>query len=187
MDYETLKTALLKEARNAFEIACTMRDNQRLEVYLKNGEAKMSDCMEESEELIYGPDHILCYQVYGHDYLEDEIKTWIDYARVIEQPEDGMPMPEPTDIEKSIRELINEIAQRNGVPPESVVRSRSLQTFRWTFWAVLSSRSLNTGGAQKRKRTARSWHSNRSTKRSACHPSSCNTVTLKLTYFWPLS
>ncbi len=120
MDYETLKTALLKEARNAFEMACTMRENQRLEVYLKNGEARISDCMEESEELVYGPDKVLCYQVYGHDYLEEEIKTWIDYARVIDQPEDGMPLPEPTDIEKSIRELINEIAQRNGVPPESV-------------------------------------------------------------------
>ncbi len=120
MDYETSKKALLKEARNAFEMACTMRESQRLEVYLNNGEAKISDCLEESDELIYGPERILCYQVYGHDYLEEEIKTWIDYARVIPQPEEGVVLPEPTDIESSIRELITEIAQRKGLSGEEV-------------------------------------------------------------------
>ncbi len=120
MDYETQKTELLKHARNAFETACTMRDNQRIEVYLHNGEVKSSDCLEESEEIIYGPDRTLCYQVYGHNYLEDEIKTWIDYARVIPQPTEDAPMPEPTDVEKSIRELITEIAQRKGVPGADV-------------------------------------------------------------------
>ncbi len=115
MDYETLKTELLKQARNAFETACTMRDNQRIEVYLNNGEVKVSDCLEENEEILYGPEKTLCYQVYGHDYLEEEIKTWIDYARVIPQPTEEVPVPpEPTDVEKSIRELIEEIAKRNG-------------------------------------------------------------------------
>ncbi len=120
MDYETLKTELLKLARNAFETACTLRENQRIEVYLDNGAPKSSDCLEENEELIYGPDRVLCYRVFGHDYLEEEIKTWIDYARVLPQPSDDAPMPEPTDIETSIRELIGEIAQRNGVTGDAV-------------------------------------------------------------------
>lgn len=120
MDYETQKTELLKQARNAFETASTMRDNQRIEVYLHNGEVKISDCLEENEEIIYGPEKTLCYQVYGHDYLEEEIKTWIDYARVIPEPAEDAPAPEPTDVEKSIRELITEIAQRNGVADADV-------------------------------------------------------------------
>ena len=120
MDYETVKKELLKQARNAFETACTLRDNQRLEVYLHNGEARISDCLEESDEIIYGPDRILCYRVYGHDYLEGEIKSWIDYARIIPQPADNIPLPEPTDIEKSIRELIDEIALRKGVGKDEI-------------------------------------------------------------------
>jgi len=115
MDYETQKTELLKQARNAFETACTMRDSQRIEVYLHNGVVKTSDCLEENEEIVYGPDRVLCYQVFGHDYLEEEIKTWIDYARVIPEPQEGVILPEPSDVEKSIRELITEIAQRKGV------------------------------------------------------------------------
>lgn len=120
MDYETQKKELLKLARNAFETASTMRDKQRIEVYLHNGEPKSSDCLEESEEIIYGPERVLCYQIFGHDYLEEEIKTWIDYARVLPQPTEGVPMPEPTDIETSIRELITEISQRNGMPSADV-------------------------------------------------------------------
>ena len=120
MDYETLKTELLKLARNAFETACTLRENQRIEVYLNSGEPMSSDCLEENEEIIYGPERVLCYQVFGHDYLEDEIKTWIDYARVIPRPSDDAPMPEPTDIETSVRELVDEIAQRNGVMRDEV-------------------------------------------------------------------
>jgi hypothetical protein len=120
MDYETVKSELLKQARNAFETACTLRENQRIEVYLNNGMPKVSDVLEESDEIVYGPERILCYQVYGHDYLEGEIKTWIDYARVYPEPTDEMPVPEATDIEKSIRELIDEIAQRNGVNRDEV-------------------------------------------------------------------
>ena len=120
MDYETLKTELLKHARNAFETACTLRENQRIEVYLNNGVPMTSDWLEENEEIIYGPERVLCYRVFGHDYLEEEIKTWIDYARVVPQPSDDAPMPEPTDIETSIRELIDEIAKRNGVTSDAV-------------------------------------------------------------------
>lgn len=120
MDYESLKTELLKQARNAFETACTLQDHQRIEVYVNNGEPKSSDVLEESDEILYTPDRVLCYQVSGHDYLEGEIKTWIDYARVIEQPTEDTPLKTPTDIEKSIRELIDEIAKRNGVGKDDV-------------------------------------------------------------------
>lgn len=115
MNYELETKKLLKQARNAFEIASTLHDNERVEVYLSNGTAMISNVLEEKEEILYTKDKILCYQVHGHDYLEEEIKTWIDYARVIQQPEDGVPLPEPTDIEKSVREIITELAKKNGI------------------------------------------------------------------------
>ncbi len=120
MNTETLTTELLKQARNAFETACTIRESQRIEVYLHKGTPATSDILEENEELLYDGDRLLCYQVYGHDYLEGEIKTWIDYARIIPQPTDETPLPEPTAVERSIRELIDEIAKRNGVGKEAV-------------------------------------------------------------------
>lgn len=115
MDNEKIEQELMKHARNAFETASTLHDNQRIEVYLNDGKAKISDVLEEDEEIVYTPTKILCYQVYGHNYLEEEIKTWIDYARVIQQPQDGVPLPEPTDIEKSIREIISELAKSRGL------------------------------------------------------------------------
>lgn len=115
MNSELIKNKLLKYARNAFETASTLHNNQRIEVYLQNGAVKSSDILEEDEEIVYTPERVLCYRIYGYDYLEEEIKTWIDYARVIQQPTDGVPLPEPTDIEKSIRDLIDEIAEKNGI------------------------------------------------------------------------
>jgi len=120
MDYESLKSALLKQARNAFETACTLRDSERIEVYIYHGEIRTTDVLEENDEILYGGDRVLCYRVYGHDYLEGEIKTWIDYARVIPQPTDDMPLPEPTDVEKSIRELIGELAKAKGVDRDAI-------------------------------------------------------------------
>ena len=121
MDKETLTQELLKHARNAFETASTIHDNQRVEVYLNDGKAKTSDVLDEGDEIVYTPSRILCYQIHGYDYLEDEIKTWIDFARKLQQPtDDGMPLPEPTSVEKSIRELIDEIAKRNGVNKDMV-------------------------------------------------------------------
>ena len=115
MDTEKLETALMKHARNAFETASTLHDNQRIEVYINDAKAMISDVLEANEEILYTPTKILSYQVYGHNYLEEEIKTWIDYARVIQQPQDGMPPAEPTDIEKSVREVIAELAKRHGI------------------------------------------------------------------------
>ncbi|MBA3025911.1 MAG: hypothetical protein FP820_05810 [Sulfurimonas sp.] len=120
MNYETLKSELLKQARNAFETASTLRETQRIEVYKYNTQVITSDVLEEDEEILYTPEKILCYQIYGYDHLEDEIKTWIDFAREITQPTDEMPLSEPTDIEKSIRELVSEIAKRNGAQTHEV-------------------------------------------------------------------
>jgi len=120
MDYETQRKELLKLARNAFETASTLQDTQRIEIYLHEGTPKSSDVLEENDEILYTNDRLLCYQVYGHNYLEEEIKTWIDYARVIQEPTDEAPLPEPTDIEKSIREMINDIAKAKGIRGDEV-------------------------------------------------------------------
>ncbi len=120
MNHDEIKSELLKLARNAFELASTLRENERIEVYLLDGIPRVTDVLEESDNIIYGPNRILCYQIYGYDYLEDEIKTWIDYARVIKQPTDEIPLAEPTDIEKSIRELISELAKEKGIKNENI-------------------------------------------------------------------
>jgi len=120
MDIEKLEKELMKHTRNAFEIASTLHENQRIEVYLNKDKAITSDILEEDEEIVYTSSKILCYQVYGHNYLEEEIKTWIDYARVTEQPEDGTPLPEPTDIEKSIREVIFQLAKHHNISDADV-------------------------------------------------------------------
>ena len=120
MNRDELKTELIKLARNAFETASTLRDTERLEVFLDKGIPRTSDILDESEVIVYSPNKILCYQIYGYDYLEDEIKTWIDYARVIQQPTDELPLPQPTDIEKSIRELIDELAKNKQVTKDEI-------------------------------------------------------------------
>jgi len=120
MNKNQQKNELLKLARNAFEEASTLQDTQRIEVYLLDGIPTTSDVLEENDTLIYGANRILCYQIYGYDYLEDEIKTWIDYARVIPQPTEDIPLAEPTDIEKSIRELISELAKEKGIKNEDI-------------------------------------------------------------------
>lgn len=120
MDYELVRKELLKEARNAFETASTLRDDQRIEVYLQNEKAKISDVLEESDAIIYTPERVLCYKIDGYDYLEDEIKTWIDYARVVQQPTEEIPLVKETDIEKSIRDMIEEIAKRNNMSTADV-------------------------------------------------------------------
>jgi hypothetical protein len=120
MDKETLAQELLKQARNAFETASTLRESQRVEVYLNDGTPKTSDVLEEDEEIVYYPTRILCYQIHGYDYLEDEIKTWIDYARTPQPLEEGMPLPEPTNVETSIRELIDELAKKKALNRDEI-------------------------------------------------------------------
>lgn len=120
MNTQERKEELLKLARDAFERASTIKEDQRIEVYLLDGVPTVSDILEESDTILYGPNRILCYQVYGYPYLEDEIKTWIDYARIIPQPTEETPLPEPTDIEKSIREMIEELAKNKQLKKEQI-------------------------------------------------------------------
>ncbi|HEO99677.1 MAG TPA: hypothetical protein ENO02_10305 [Epsilonproteobacteria bacterium] len=120
MKQEQRKAELIKLSRDAFERASTLREDQRIEVYLLEGVPAVSDILEESDTILYGPNRILCYRVYGYPYLEEEIRTWIDYARIIPQPADGTPLPEPTDIEKSIRELIDELAKERHLHKEQI-------------------------------------------------------------------
>jgi hypothetical protein len=121
MNKEELTQELLKHARNAFETASTIRADQRIEVYLQDGVAKTSDILEAEDAIVYTPTRVLCYEIDGYDYLEEEIKTWIDYARVIPQPSsDEEPLPEPTDIEKSIRELAGNLAKNRDVLEDQI-------------------------------------------------------------------
>ncbi|MCX6074870.1 MAG: hypothetical protein NTY39_11155 [Campylobacterales bacterium] len=108
---ENLRSDLLKHAKMAFERACTMRENERIEVYLHDGTIKISDILSEEESIVYDSNRILCYQVWGHNYLEEEIRAWIDYAR-----EEIAPKP----LEESILETLNKIAASKGVPKEEI-------------------------------------------------------------------
>jgi len=110
---------LLKLARDAFERASTILEDQRIEVYLDKDEAKISNTLAENESIVYIDTKILCYQVYGYDYLEKEIKTWIDYARQAVK-NDAEDAPEPTQLEKSIVELSEEIAKNSGRTEEEI-------------------------------------------------------------------
>jgi len=108
---ENLKNEVLKHAKIAFEQACTLRDNERLEVYIFDGEVKTSDVLTQDHTIIYTPTRILCYQVWGHDYLEDEISAWIDHAR-------SEISPKP--LEESIVETLGKIAASKGVSPDEI-------------------------------------------------------------------
>jgi len=117
---EQIKKELLKAARDAFEQASTLYTNERLEVYLEGMQVKTSRVLEENEQILYVGDKILCYGVYGYDNLEEEIKTWIDYARTPAPQTDDTPLPQPSDIELAVRELIDELAKKRSMPQESI-------------------------------------------------------------------
>lgn len=108
---ENLRSEILKQAKSAFERACTLRENERIEVYLYDGAVKMSDVLGEEEKIVYSPNRILCYQVWGHDYLEEEIRAWIDQARL-----EISPKP----LEESIVETAAKVAAAKGVSVEEV-------------------------------------------------------------------
>lgn len=108
---ENLKRELLKHARNAFERSCTLRENERIEVYLYDNAVKTSDVLNEDEKIIYSPNKIMCYQVWGHDYLEEEIRAWIDHARLEINPKP---------LEKSIVETLNKIASSKGISADEI-------------------------------------------------------------------
>jgi hypothetical protein len=108
---ENLKSEILKQAKIAFERSCTLRDNERLEVYIYDGKVILSDVLTDDHTIIYTPTRILCYQVWGHDYLEDEICAWIDHART-----EISPKP----LEESIVETLGKIAADKGVNPDEI-------------------------------------------------------------------
>jgi len=108
---ENLRSEILKHARNAFERACTLRENERIEVYLYDGSVKTSDVLGEEEKIVYSPNRILCYQVWGHDYLEEEIRAWIDQARLEINPKP---------LEESILETLDKVAKSKGISNEEV-------------------------------------------------------------------
>lgn len=112
-----LENSLLKLAKQAFETASTLALSQRIEVYVQGGRPRISDILDPADEILYGPDSMLCYQVYGYDDLEDEIKAWIDQARL--PVEEDHPV-EPTELEKAILDVTAKIARTKGVTPESV-------------------------------------------------------------------
>ncbi len=109
--HDTLRHEALKHARAAFERASTMRDNERIEVYLYDGALITSDVLSEDETIVYSPNRIRCYQVWGHDYLEEEIRAWIDQSRL---------EIDPKPLEQSIIETLHQIAQSKGVSPDEV-------------------------------------------------------------------
>lgn len=108
---ENLRSEIVKQAKAAFERACTLRENERIEVYLYDGVVKVSDVLGEEEKIVYSPNRILCYQVWGHDYLEEEIRAWIDHARL-----EVSPKP----LEESIVETLDKVAASKGVTPEEI-------------------------------------------------------------------
>jgi hypothetical protein len=108
---ENLRSEVLKHARAAFERACTLRENERIEVYLYDGAVKTSDVLGEEEKIVYSPNRVLCYQVWGHDYLEEEIRAWIDQARTEINPKP---------LEESILETLNKVAATKGVSKEEI-------------------------------------------------------------------
>ena len=108
---ENLRSEILKNAKSAFERACTLRETERIEVYLYDGAVKVSDVLGEDEKIVYSPNRILCYQVWGHDYLEEEIRAWIDQARL-----EISPKP----LEESIVETTAKVAAAKGISHEEV-------------------------------------------------------------------
>lgn len=108
---ENIRNDILKQAKSAFERACTLRENERLEVYLYDCVIKTSDVLSEDEKIVYSPNRILCYQVWGHDYLEEEIRAWIDQARLEINPKP---------LEESIVETTAKVAVAKGLTPEEI-------------------------------------------------------------------
>ncbi len=108
---ENQRSELLKHAKIAFERACTLRENERIEVYLYDGVVKTTDVMTEDHKMVYSANRILCYQVWGHDYLEDEISAWIDHARL-----EISPKP----LEESIIETLDALAKSKGVSKDEI-------------------------------------------------------------------
>jgi hypothetical protein len=108
---EAIQKTALKEANTAFQMACTLREEERIEVYTENGAVLRSSVLKEDEMIAYGKERVLLYRVFGNDYLEAEIRAWIDQARSEEHPE-GLAL--------NIKETLELIVKQTGKLPNSV-------------------------------------------------------------------
>lgn len=117
MDTLKLNKECLRLAREAFNQASTLSEDKRLEVYIDKGKVKLSDIMENGEEILYNDEKFLCYQVYGNNSLEEEIKSWIDQTRIPKSEEDPI---KNEALDKAILETLEKIAKEKGVEPETI-------------------------------------------------------------------
>lgn len=105
MDREMMKKKILREAREAFKLACTLREDHRVEVYLEKENVRRSGVMGPKDEILYQGERVMLYQVFGNDYLEEEIRTWIDQARSEEAPQG---------LAKNIQDAVATISKQTG-------------------------------------------------------------------------
>ncbi len=111
MDRIELEKKALKQASEAFRMACGIKEDERIEVYYEKESVKTSPVMDEKECLIYDDGRILLYQIYGNSYLEDEIAAWIDQARSEETPQG---------VAQSVCEMAADIAKAGGRELDSI-------------------------------------------------------------------
>jgi len=111
MDKENLIKQALKEAQTAFKLSCTIKEEERVEIYLEGENVKRSNVMGPKDEILYNDGRVLLYQVFGNDYLEDEIRSWIDQARI---------EANPTGLAENIQEKLELISKQTGKEPEAV-------------------------------------------------------------------
>lgn len=140
---EEIKKELLKLAQDAFERATTMQPTERLEVYLEEKKPKMSQRLGEDEEIVYSPNKILCYQIIGHNHLEEEIVSWIDMSRVIPQPQEDETLPEPTPLETAIRDLVSEIAKEKKAPLDAISSYEVFANMPMSFLGEIEQKIIN--------------------------------------------
>jgi hypothetical protein len=101
----TVQEELLKKARDAFEHACTLREDERIEVYIIDDTIYTSNVLKDTQTI--DKEHALvCYSVHGHDFLEPEIIAYIDQAR------QNIQSTKTTD--EHIKDLVTTLAKKRG-------------------------------------------------------------------------
>lgn len=111
---DTVQEELLKKARDAFEHACTLREDERIEVYLKDNIIYTSNVLKDTQTLDE-EGALVCYSVQGHNFLEPEIIAYIDQAR------QNIQSTKTTD--EHIRDLVTSLAKKRGNPEKEVSSS----------------------------------------------------------------
>jgi hypothetical protein len=112
-----LKKELLKIIEEAFFKASSFDENKKIEIYIQNGIPKMSEILIGEDKNTENSDKILCYEIYGYNkILEDEIKTWIDYARNIDLTQNYEPNP----FEKAVRDIEKNLSKQKNVSKNEI-------------------------------------------------------------------